>query len=60
MKLSEEEKNEKLKNKSKMLFDENAVCENTSCNEPYNVQMKFLFNESISLKDNFVKFKCDK
>ena len=60
MKLSEEEKNEKLKNKSKMLFEENAVCENTLCNEPYNVQMKFLFNESISLKDNFVKFKCDK
>ena len=60
MRLSEEEKNEKLKNKSKMLFDENAVCENTLCNEPYNVQMKFLFNESISLKDNFVKFKCDK
>jgi hypothetical protein len=60
MKLSEEEKNEKLKNKSKMLFEENAVCENNLCNEPYNVQMKFLFNESISLKDNFVKFKCDK
>jgi len=60
MRISEEEKNEKLKNKSKMLFDENAVCENTLCSEPYNVQMKFLFNESISLQDNFVKFKCDK
>ena len=60
MRISEEEKNEKLKNKSIMLFEENATCENTLCNEPYNVQMKFLFNESISLKDNFVKFKCDK
>ena len=60
MELSEEEKNEKLKNKSLMLFEENSNCENTSCNEPYNVQMKFLFNESISRKDNFVKFKCEK
>ena len=60
MELSEEEKNEKLKNKSLMLFDENSNCENTSCNEQYNVQMKFLFNESISRNDNFVKFKCEK
>ena len=58
--LSEEEKNEKLKNKSVMLFDENSICENQLCNEPYNVQMKFLCNESISCKDNFIKFKCDK
>ena len=58
--LTEEEKKEKLKNKSIMLFDENSNCENVLCNEQYNVQMKFLFNKSISRNDNFVKFKCEK
>ena len=56
----EEEKNENLKNKSLMIFDETSNCENLQCNEPYNVQMKFLFNESISNDVNFIKFKCDK
>jgi len=43
-----------------MIFDETSNCENLQCNEPYNVQMKFLFNESISNDVNFIKFKCDK
>ena len=58
--ISEEEKNEKLKNKSMILFEENSNCENHNCNEQYNIQMKFLVNESISPQDNFVKFKCEK
>ena len=58
--MTEEEKNEKLNNKSLMLFEDNANCENQLCNEQYNVQEKFLFNESISRNDNFVKFKCEK
>ena len=58
--ITEEEKNEKLNNKSLMLFEENANCENQLCNEQYNVQVKFLFNGSISRNDNFIKFKCEK
>ena len=58
--LSEEEKKEKLKNKSIFLFDENSNCENQLCNESYNVQIKFLCNDLISPKDNFFKFKCEK
>ena len=58
--ITEEEKNEQLKNKSIMLFEEIANCENNLCNEPYNVQVKFAFNDSIGRNDNFVKFKCEK
>ena len=60
LEISEEEKNEKLKNKSLIIFEENSNCDNNSCKEPYNVQMKFLVNELINPKDNFVKFKCEK
>ena len=58
--ITEEEKNEQLKNKSIMLFEEIANCENNLCSEPYNVQVKFAFNDSIGRNDNFVKFKCEK
>ena len=61
--LFEEEKNSQFENKSVMLFDESSICENQLCNEPYNVQMKILYNVSINTKDtkdNFIKIKCDK
>ena len=55
----EEEKNVN-DNKCIMTFDENSFCSNKTCREIYNVQMKFLTNNSINYHDTYIKFKCDK
>ncbi len=54
------------KNKNLILFDETSYCnfpnEKTGkkCNEPYNVQDKFLSNKKINYNDDYIKYKCDK
>ena len=56
----EEEKNEAIKIKNKISFYEISFCENKLCKQSYNVQEKFIINESINSKINLIKFKCEK
>ena len=56
----EEEKNETIKIKNRISFYEISFCENKLCKQSYNVQDKFIINESINDKINLIKFKCEK
>ena len=56
----EEEKNEAIIIKNKISFYEISFCENKLCKQSYNVQEKFIINESINNKINLIKFKCEK
>ena len=59
-KIVEEEKNEIIKINNKISFYEISFCDNKLCKKSYNVQDKFIINESINNKINMIKFKCEK
>ena len=59
-KIIEEEKNEIIKINNKISFYEISFCDNKLCKKSYNVQDKFIINESINNKINMIKFKCEK